>query len=111
MLSRLLIAYSTTNNVASTIYDYLASFRRFSGWDVCYVNVTHGAKIQFDFNEFDVVLNSYCARFIFDEGYLSPSYLEALKNFSGVRVLAVQDEYQRTNRVRDAIRNLDFHIV
>ena len=39
------------------------------------------------------------------------SYKEALKSFRGVRVFAVQDEYDRTNLVRDAIRELGFHIV
>ena len=110
MAGRLLIAYSNLCTHVTTTREYLEAFARHSSWDIGYVNVTRGAELRFDLNEFDAVLHSYCARFIFED-YVSPSYKEALKAFRGVRVLAVQDEYDRTNLLRDAIREHGFHIV
>src|SRR5262245_21623608 len=110
MAGRLLIAYSNLCTHVTTTREYLEAFARHSSWDIGYVNVTRGAELRFDLNEFDAVLHSYCARFIFED-YVSPSYKEALKAFRGVRVLAVQDEYDRTDLLRDAIRELGFHIV
>jgi hypothetical protein len=110
MVGRLLIAYSNLCTHVTTTREYLEAFSRYSSWDVGYVNVTHGAELRFDLNEFDAVLHSYCARLIFED-YVSPSYKEALKAFRGVRVFAVQDEYDRTNKLRDGIRELGFHIV
>jgi hypothetical protein len=110
MAGRLLIAYSNLCTHVTTTREYLEAFARHSSWDVGYVNVTRGAELRFDLNDFDAVLHSYCARVIYED-YVSPSYKEALKGFRGLRVFAVQDEYDRTNLLRDAIQELGFHIV
>ena len=90
--------------------EYLSSFKLYSRFDVSYLHVTHGAEVAFDLNTFDAVFNSYCARLCF-EGHVSKSYLEALKRFRGVRLLAVQDEYDHTNVLRGAIQDLQFDVV
>jgi hypothetical protein len=111
MKKKLLIAYSGTESHVATTTEYLNSFRRFSKYEVRYLVVTHGADVSdVNFNDFDAVLHSYCARLIYP-GYVSPSYIEALKSFRGMRLLAVQDEYNRTNALRQMISNLRFHAV
>ena len=84
--------------------------KRYSDFEVSYVHVTHGAVMNVDFDSFDVVFNCYCARLCFD-GYVSASYREAMRRFRGVKVLAVQDEYDRTDVLKAAIKDLGFHIV
>jgi hypothetical protein len=90
--------------------EYLSSIKRYSSYQVSYVHVTHNVHIEFDLNQFDAILNSYCARLCFP-GHVSQSYIEALKRFRGVRLIAVQDEYDRTNTLRDAMREIGFHVV
>jgi hypothetical protein len=90
--------------------EYLSSFKLYSRFDVSYLHVTHGAEIDFDLDTFDAVFNSYCARLCF-EGYVSESYREALRRFRGVRLIAVQDEYDHTNVLRGAIQDLRFDVV
>jgi hypothetical protein len=107
---RLLIAYSTMSSHVTATREYIEAFAKHADWDVSYVNVTGGAELRFDLNEFDAVLQNYCARMCF-ENYVSTHFLKALKEFRGVRVFAVQDEYDHTNMLRDAIRDLGFHIV
>src|SRR5947209_18425 len=91
---RLLVAYSNAATHVATTVEYLASFAKHSCWEVSYLHVTDGAEVDLDLNQFDAVFHSYCARLCFPH-YVSPSYLAALKRFRGVRVLAVQDEYDR----------------
>jgi hypothetical protein len=107
---RLLVAYSNAATHVSTTMEYLSSIAEYSSYEVSYVHVTHDAQIGFDLDQFDAVLNSYCARLCFS-GHVSRSYIEALKRFRGVRLIAVQDEYDRTNTLRDAIREIGFHVV
>ncbi|HEV2099362.1 MAG TPA: hypothetical protein VGR45_10600 [Stellaceae bacterium] len=110
MNGRLLVAYSNSSNYVSTTAEYLDAIARHSSWDVRYVHVTQGAQIDFDLNEFDAVFNSYCARLIHD-GYVSADYISQLRSFRGVKLLAVQDEYERTDRLKAAITDIGFHAV
>ena len=64
----------------------------------------------FDINEYDVVFQNYCARLCFD-GYVSEHYQNALMNFRGLKILAVQDDYDQTATLHRAIRLLGFHVL
>jgi hypothetical protein len=109
-IGRLLVAYSNGCNYVATTDEYLNSLSRYSQFEVRYVHVTNNAELDFDLNEFDMVLHSYCARLPFDN-YVSPDYIGKLKRFRGVKLLAVQDEYDRTGRLRRAIEDVGFHAV
>ena len=109
MKGRLLVAYSNAFNYVSTTADYLESIGRYSKFDVRYVHVTNGAELDFDLNEFDAVFQSYCARLAF-EGYVSPDFLSKLRSFRGVKLIAVQDEYDRTDTVLQAVRDIGYHV-
>src|SRR5262245_37565149 len=108
---RLLIAYSCMASHVATTAEYLKSFKRYSEYDVRYLHVTDDANVSdVNLDEFDAVFHSYCARLCFP-GYVSPLYARALKDFHGARLVAVQDEYDQTNALRQAIRELGFHTV
>lgn len=109
-VKRALVAYSMSSTHVQTTLDYLVAFKRFCGFDTDFVHVTHHAPVEFDFDSYDVVFHSYCARLCF-EGYVSDSYREKLRAFNGVKVLAVQDEYDRTDTLKAAIKDLGFDIV
>ncbi|CAN7510471.1 hypothetical protein LJR090_004222 [Bosea sp. LjRoot90] len=99
-----------SSTFVQTTLDYLTAFKRFSGFDVDYVHVTHHASMGVEFDSYDIVFHSYCSRLCF-EGYVSESYRERLRNFSGIKVLAVQDEYDHTDILKAAIKDLKFDIV
>jgi hypothetical protein len=86
------------------------ALKRYSGLDVSFLHVTHQAVVDVDPNAFDVVFHSYCARLCF-EGYVSDSYREFMRRFHGLKVLAVQDEYEQTNVLKAAIKDLGFHVL
>ncbi len=108
---KMLVAYSMVSSHVQTTRDYLEAPRLYSGFDVDFLHVTLGARLDAQVLEpYDVVFHSYCARLIFD-GYVSPDCIAAMRAYRGLKVLAVQDEYDTTNKLKAAIRDLGFHIV
>lgn len=107
---RALVAYSMASTYVRTTLDYLESIKKYSGFNVDYLHVTHDSLVEIDFEGYDVIFHNYCARLCF-EGYVSSSYRERLKAFRGLKILAVQDEYERTNVLKEAIRDIGFDIV
>ena len=107
---RLLVAYDNAFNYIATFDECLKNISRHSRWDVRYLHVTNGAIIDVDLGDFDAIFHSYPAQLDID-GYVSAEYLSRLKSFRGVKMLALQDEYDRTDKLRNAIRELGFHIV
>jgi len=107
---RLLVAYSMVSTYVPTTLEYLLALKNFTSYEVDYVHVTHDAWLDFDINEYDVVFHNYCARLCFD-GYVSQHYQKALMNFRGLKILAVQDDYDRTATLHRAIRRLGFHVL
>jgi len=107
---RLLVAYSAQTMAAQTIIEYVTMLKNMGGFDVSFVHVTHDAIMDFDLNDFDVIFHNYCARLCF-EGYVSSDYLEKLKKFSGLKVISVQDDGDRTSTLHRAIRECGFHVL
>ena len=104
------MAYSNTSNHVSTTADYLESIARCSGFEVRYAHVTNNAELDFDLNQFDAVFQNYCVRLPFD-GYVSPSYIAQMKSFHGVKILAVQDEYDFVDKFRARLQQIGYHVV
>ena len=110
MTKKVLVAYSASSTFVQTTLDYLNAISRFTKYDVKYVHVTHDAIMNFDFDSYDMIFHNYCARLCY-EGYVSENYCAAMRAFRGLKVLAVQDEYDETDRLRRAILDLGFHVV
>ncbi|RYF30133.1 MAG: hypothetical protein EOO23_05805, partial [Comamonadaceae bacterium] len=109
-IKRVLAAYSMSSTYVQTTLDYLNALKQFSGFEVDYIHVTHQAVMGVEFDSYDIVFHNYCARLCFDD-YVSSSYKESMRKFSGIKVLAVQDEYDRTDTLKAAIKDLGFDIV
>ena len=107
---RALVAYDAWSNFKPAMEKYLLALKMYTSFDVSYVHVTHDAKLNFDLNSFDVVFQNYCAQFVMD-GLISESYRVALKTFRGLRVIAVQDEYDRINVLHEALQEFNFHLL
>ena len=93
-----------------TTLEYLLALKKFTDYQVDYIHVTHDAWMDFDINAYDVVFQNYCARLCF-EGYVSEHYQNALMGFRGLKIIAVQDDYDRTATLHRAIRRLGFHVL
>src|SRR5215469_3334164 len=105
MRRRLLVTYSNSGRNVPTSAEYLNSFAQFSSYEVSYLHITNGVKIDCDLDEFDAVLNNYCARLIWPD-LVSPDYIAQLRAYRGVKAMTVQDEYDWTNKLGNFIRDL-----
>jgi len=110
MKKKMLVAYSGASTHTATTLEYLLSLQEKTDFDVDYVHVTHDAVIDFDINAYDIVFSSYCVRLCF-EGYISSSFEDALKRFLGLKIAAIQDEYDRTAFTWIKLRELGFHLL
>ena len=109
MPGRLLVTYSNSSNFVSTTAEYLESVAKYCSMEVRYAHVTNNAKLDFDLDEFDAVFQSYCVRLPVDN-YVSSDYLEKLKRFRGVKLLAAQDEYEDTSKLKRAMKDIGYHV-
>lgn len=107
---RLLVAYSNSSMFTTTTHEYVDSFRRHGSAEVHFLHVTHGAKPDIDLNRYDAVLLSYCARLCFP-GYVSKWFLELLDSYTGVKAIAIQDEYDLVENERRGLDRLRPEIV
>jgi hypothetical protein len=90
--------------------EYLEAFAKHSRAWVHYLHVTHEADPIVDLECYDAVLLSYCARLCFD-GYVSERFLELLDRYSGVKAIAIQDEYDFVEAERRGLDRLKPHVV
>ena len=107
---RILIAYSGASTYVPTTLEYLMALKKFTDYEVKYIHVTQGAWMDFDINDYDIVFQNYCARLCFED-YVSQHYQNALLNFRGLKIISVQDDYDRTATLHRAIRRLGFHVL
>lgn len=110
MKKKILVSYSMTSTFTRTTLDYILAIKNFSDYEIQYIHVTNDARMDFDINEYDVVINNYCARFCF-ENYVSLDFERSLMNFRGLKIIAVQDDYDYTATLHRAIRRLGFHVL
>ncbi len=110
MSGRMLVTYGMNSTHVETTWNHLNALRRFSDFAIDYLHVSWSAEVDVDLDAYDVVFQDYTARSCL-EGYLSASYLKQLREFRGVKVMAVQDEYNFTDTLKAAIRDLGFDIV
>jgi len=107
---KLLVIYSIASTIVATTTEYVRSFGRYSRHDVSYINGTHGARLGVELSEFDAVWLNYCCRLCFP-GNVSSDVREALRTYRGVKLMSVQDEYDRTEALRQGIEELGFDVV
>src|SRR5262245_1886616 len=107
---KLLVIYSAEATFVATTLEYLQSFNRYSRNKVSYLHGTHNARLGVDLQQFDAVWLNYCCRLPFP-GHVSPHITTALRSYHGLKLLSVQDEYDRTEALRSAIEQLGFDVV
>lgn len=105
-----LVCYSASDTHVGTTLDYLNGLASLPSFSTQFLNVCHTTSVKLDLDSFDLVIHHYGARFIVD-GYVNADYLELLKCWQGLKILSVQDEYERTSKIAEAITRYGFQVV
>lgn len=87
-------------NVASTMYEHLECFGRYSKHEVKYINIVSDHITLDLLNSFDVLIIHYSV-FLFDDNRCPPEIRLLLVNVSSKKIVFIQDEYRRVNDVID----------
>ena len=106
----ILVLYDAHSTHVSTVVEHLRSFSLYSRHRVRYAAATGFRMPAADFSAFDAVVIHYSIRINVHE-HLSPGNVRALREFPGLKVLFIQDEYDTTETARRAIEHLGIHVV
>jgi hypothetical protein len=96
---------------ASTLLEHIDAFRRYSAHDVRTFNPRFlRGSWTLDLREFDVVVIHYSLCIVVDN-YLSPRFRTSLRDFQGLKVQFIQDDYRWVNRISDTMRDIGLNVL
>ncbi len=107
---RLLVVYNAESTQVPTLLEYVDCFRRWSRFEVEYLHGAMGAMADVDFDRYDAILVNHCC-LLYYRNFLSFDVARRLKRYRGVKLCTLQDEYRRTDVIREQIAALGFHVV
>lgn len=96
-----------------TVHDYLNSFKIHSSHSIHYLPAIHDLECGVDLQNYDAVMIHYSLRscYNYSPGTISKNFEEKLKDYQGLKILFIQDEYEQTNRAIAKINDLGIHHV
>ena len=110
MKKKILVIYGASSAHVPTTHHYVEAFSLHSRFDVHYLCIEDSPAQPVDLSRFDAVWLNYCARLIFP-GLVPDTLKESLARYRGPKLVAVQDEYDDTNKLREELRRLGPSVV
>lgn len=111
MSRNILVLYDDRELYTSNIRDHVLSLEQFSENNIFYAGgCAWSAPPNFPFDVFDAIVVHYSLRLAVD-WFIHPLLPRLLTNFSGLKTLFIQDEYQGTNTTCKWIEQLGFQVV
>ena len=107
----ILVLYDDRSTHVNTLKEHLESFGTYSCHHVHYAPATGTARCEMDLSLFDVLVVHYSIRVNLPSYHTSASYTEAIREFKGLKVLFIQDEYDTTGTAWQWIRDMGVHVV
>lgn len=104
----ILILYDQYSTHTNTVYDHLLAFSKHSKHRVAYCH-GEGWVPQIPWHSFDAVVIHYSLRIAYNS--IALRLMKQIAAFRGLKILFVQDEYDFTERTRQAIETLGTDIV
>ena len=100
------------NADASTVTDHLDAFTQFSRHKVYCLSFVRKLPKHLDLNRFDVIVVHYSIALGHrSEHYLDRQAKQKIRDFSGLKVIFIQDEYRAVNVVLEALRFMGIHVL
>ncbi|HEX9364518.1 MAG TPA: hypothetical protein VGA47_12125 [Candidatus Dormibacteraeota bacterium] len=109
--TRILLLCDDRRDHANTVLDHIDAFRRFSRHSVRTFNpkaMRHSFALDLD--EFDVVVAHYSV-VLSEPLYMSPSFMDKLRRFRGLKIEFIQDDYRWVNRATAAARDVGIKVL
>lgn len=87
-----------TGKVANTVIDHIESIEKYSTHTIFTCSMMVDFPIKLDLSKFDVVVVHYSLSLLTNY-YISKKSKQLLRNFSGLKVIFIQDEYRQINNM------------
>jgi hypothetical protein len=113
-MKKLLVIYGAAASHVAATHQYVDAFRQHSRFNVDYLCIEHAPTVPSDLSRYDAVWVNYCAGFARESHYpdsVPESLRASLAAFGGPKLVAPQDEYDRTNRLREQLRRVGATVV
>jgi hypothetical protein len=104
-----LILYNSAQTYTNTTFEHLGSFAEYSANRYFYCHCDHDHQPHLDLAVYDAVVLHYSVRLPFDQ--LGDVVANALEHYAGLKVLFIQDEYDRTYRTWYWLKRIGFQLV
>jgi hypothetical protein len=104
-----LILYNSSQTYTSTVYEHLTSFYKYSENNIFFANHEPTKQLVIDLSAFDAIVIHYTIRLPFDQ--VSDANANLLSNYSGLKILFIQDEYDYTQNAWRWIKRLGIKLV
>ncbi|MER1967982.1 hypothetical protein [Castellaniella sp. GW247-6E4] len=105
----ILVLYNETQTYTNAVYEHLQALEKYSTHRYFFLHISQKSLFRVDLARFDAVCVHFSLRLPFDQ--VPDPVAESLQNFSGLKFLFIQDEYDNTHHVWSWIQRLRFHIV
>lgn len=105
----ILYLYDARQTFTNTVFEHVASFGRYSKYNTYYCHQNASLNFNVDLAQFDAVVVHYSIRLPCDK--ISETTALAFEQYSGLKVLFIQDEYEHTHRAWHWIKRLGFQLV
>jgi hypothetical protein len=106
---KILYLYNSAETYTNTVFEHIASFSNYSRHRSFFCHSDATTEFNEDLSCFDAVAIHYSVRLAFN--FISPSTVKAVTEFSGIKILFIQDEYDHTHRAWHWIKTLGIHLV
>jgi len=97
---------------ASTVTDHLDAFRRFSRHNVLELSFIRELPSRIELERFDVLAIHYSTALgYYVDHYISPAARQRVREFPGLKVAFIQDEYRMIDRVHEVLGFLGIDVL
>ena len=95
---------------ANTIVDHLDAIQAYSAHEVWTYSAVGDLFTKLDLNQFDVVIIHYSLS-VLNDHYLSSSSKQKIRDYTGLKVIFIQDEYRQINTMVDTLSFLKVDVI
>jgi hypothetical protein len=107
---QLLLLCDFPKGMASTVIDHILGIKQFSEHSITIFNSKGDVSGALELDRFDGIIIHYSLVACLDS-YIGPNIRAAIREFSGLKVAFVQDDYRWINQTVDALRDLGIHVL
>ncbi len=104
-----LYLYNESQTYTGTVFEHISSFGKYSSYNAFYAHMDATSELSCNLSSFEAIVIHYTVRLAYDQ--VSDKNAVLLKEYKGLKVLFIQDEYDYPQRTWDWINNLGIGLV